>query len=240
VVAPYYADEWATIYHADCRDVLADLAADVVLTDLPYGIGCGYDGYDDTADNLAALIADTLPAMRAAAPVVALTCGVPNLWRYPPPTWVLCWYQVNALQSSGPWGFNAWQPVPVYGADPYLRRQLGRRPDVIVTTSTTNVDTGRLRRRHPCPKFVTAWTPILRRLSPDESDVVLDPLMGSGTTLVAAKYTGRRSIGVEQSERYCELAATRLAQAVLDLDYAGSRSARDVAAVVPGTTAGRP
>jgi site-specific DNA-methyltransferase (adenine-specific) len=213
---PYYADEWATIYHADCRDVLADVAADVVLTDLPYAIGCGYDGYDDTAENLAALIADVLPAMRAAAPVVALTCGVPNMWCYPPPTWVLCWRQVAAGTTSGPWGFSAWQPVLVYGADPYLRRQLGRRPDVIETASFGG-EIARWKRTHPCPKHVTAWTPILRRLSPVESDVVLDPLMGSGTTLVAAKYTGRRSIGVDQSERYCELAATRLAQQVLDL-----------------------
>jgi site-specific DNA-methyltransferase (adenine-specific) len=225
-VDPYYADEWATIYHADCRDVLPDLTADVILTDLPYGIGCGYDGYDDTADNLAALIADTLPSMRAAAPVVGLTCGVPNVWRYPPPTWTLCWYQINACAASGPWGFNAWQPVLVYGGDPYLRRQRGRRPDVIVTAAQPAVHFARLRRRHPCPKPVDSWTPILRRVSPDESDVVLDPMMGAGTTLVAAKYTGRRSIGVEQSERYCELAATRLAQTVLDLDYAGSRSAR--------------
>jgi len=36
---PYYEDEWATIYHADCREVLPSLTADVVLTDLPYGVG---------------------------------------------------------------------------------------------------------------------------------------------------------------------------------------------------------
>jgi site-specific DNA-methyltransferase (adenine-specific) len=55
------------------------------------------------------------------------------------------------------------------------------------------------------------------RLHSEPSDLVLDPFMGSGTTLVAAKQLGRRAIGIEIEERYCEIGVKRLAQAILPL-----------------------
>jgi DNA modification methylase len=213
-VKPYYEQDGITIYHGDCREILPSLRADVVLTDLPYGIGLDYGSeFSDSPEYLEELVSDALPLMKNAAPVVSLTCGIGNIWRYPPADWCLCWYMANACSSTGRWGFNQWQPVLVYGTDPYLRRGRGRRPDVIITAAPNN---GRDKRRgHPCPKPTEAWLKVMSRVSPDATDVVLDPMMGSGTTLDVAKYSGRRAIGIDISERYCEITATRLAQGVL-------------------------
>jgi DNA modification methylase len=96
------------------------------------------------------------------------------------------------------------------GNDPYLANGLGRRPDIFIHTETTeNWD-------HPCAKPIGFWKKLLLRGSVRESDIVLDPFMGSGTTLRAAKDLGRRAIGIEIEEKYCEIAAKRLSQKVLD------------------------
>ena len=67
---------------------------------------------------------------------------------------------------------------------------------------------------HPTPKPLELFL-LFARLHSHGSDLILDPFMGSGTTLVAAKNLGRKAIGIEIEERYCEIAARRLAQTVL-------------------------
>jgi site-specific DNA-methyltransferase (adenine-specific) len=70
------------------------------------------------------------------------------------------------------------------------------------------------RSMHPNQKPIALMRWCIEKCPPG---TVLDPYMGSGTTIRAAKDLGRKAIGIEIEERYCEIAAKRLAQGVLDL-----------------------
>lgn len=208
-MTPYYQDAAVQIFHGDCREILPQLEpVDLVLTDPPYAVGENYESHNDSGLRLRLLIQDFLPVVRAKAPTVTLSCGVANVWLYPKPTWTLCWFN-KAGAGSGPWGFTCWQPLLCYGPDPFLKAGKGRRADFIEHSETSEVN------GHPCPKpigFVSKW---IQRTSFGES--ILDPFMGSGTTLRAAKDLGRKAIGIEIEEKYCEIAARRMSQEVLAL-----------------------
>lgn len=207
---PYYQEKGITIYNADCRDVLSSLSGvDLVLTDPPYGIGVDYGQFIDTPENVGALVSDVIPLAVRVAKRVALTCATRQIHFYPPPTWILCWLN-RAGSYMNPWGFTCWQPVLVYGKDPFLEKSMGSRPDVIEHSETAE-NWG-----HPCPKPEMFWRKLLLRCSVNESDVVVDPFMGSGTTLRVAKDCGRSAIGIDVEERFCESAANRLRQEVLN------------------------
>lgn len=211
---PYHQEHGITIYHADAREVLpalSDNASDLVLMDPPYGNGTQYASFEDTGPNLQSLIDDVMPHVLRVAPTALITPGVANMFRYPKPRWVLAWV-TPAGAGTGPWGFSCWQPVLAYGTDPYLRDLLGRRPDTLVKTEISKSGED-----HPCPKPIDVWRWMVLRGSTKATDIVLDPFMGSGTTLRAAKDCGRPAIGIELDERYCEIAARRLGQEVLDL-----------------------
>ena len=208
---PYFQDDDVVIYHGDCRDILPTLEpVDLVLTDLPYANGTEYGAYADTPEMLQALIADVMPSIALAAPCALVFTGVGNMWLYPRPKWVLNWC-ISAGAGSGPWGFCSWQPILAYGPDPYLAKGLGRRPDTLITSSVSSSNS------HPCPKpeMVMRWC--VQRGTTEQGNTILDPFMGSGTTLRAAKDLGRKAIGIEIEERYCEIAARRMSQSVMAL-----------------------
>lgn len=74
---------------------------------------------------------------------------------------------------------------------------------------------------HPCPKS-EQWARWLIKRATDDSAVICDPFMGSGTTIKAAKDLGRSAIGIEIEEKYCEIAAKRLSQEVFDFSEVNS------------------
>ena len=212
---PYYSEDGVTIFNADCRDWLmcapSCYSVDLVLTDPPYGIGVEYGKFSDTPEHVAALVSEAVPIFTRKAKRVLLTCGTRQIGLYPAPDWILCWLN-RAGAYRNPWGFTCWQPILAYGSDPYLENRMGSRPDVI-EHSESAAENG-----HPCPKPLGFWKRLLLRGSVKETDIVLDPMMGSGTTLRAAKDLGRRAIGIEIEEKYCEIAAKRLSQKVLNFE----------------------
>ena len=214
---PYYQYKDIIIYNDDCMNILRELpdkSFDLIITDPPYGIGIDYGVYQDTQDNLLELIKNVMPEMLRVAKTVVITCGVLNIQFYPAPTWIMAWV-IPAGTGRNAWGFSCWQPILCYGNDPYLARGLGARPDIIIDNSTRDNSTYIT---HPVQKPLIFWEKLIKRASLDDSDTILDPFMGSGTTLVAAKLLGKRAIGIEINEKYCNIAKQRLSQEVLNLN----------------------
>ena len=216
-MTPYYSDDWVTIYHGDCRDFLAGLNYYGVVTDPPYGItgGSGGDardfgkgrylgsGWEDTPKYIREVC---VPVLRGLHTPMAITPGVRNLFLYPKPDDVGCFW-TPAGATHGPWGFCTYHPILFYGRD--WRAGKGALPSGKVVTEAAE------KNGHPCPKPLAAWTWLLDKVIPPGA-TVFDPFMGSGTTLRAAKDRGRKAIGIEIEERYCEIAVQRCAQEVLE------------------------
>lgn len=234
---PYYADDAVTIYHGDCFDVLPNLSGiGAVITDPPYSSGGAFRGdraqqtsvkyvNSDTAayrpefagDNrdqrsFLAWCALWMNAARQASEVGApIACFID--WRQLPT-------MTDAIQAGG-W---VWRGVAVWS------KKFGRPNPAGFSNACEYVVWGSngpaveredypagVFEAHPPaerdhiaqkPESVMKW--ITRLAIP--GSVVLDPFMGSGTTLRAARDMGCRAIGIEVDERYCEIAARRMAQ----------------------------
>ncbi len=202
-MTPYYDADGIRIFCGDCREVLPTLGkVDAVITDPPYGVGFRSSEWDSEVPSW------WLPLARVASPVVVFTTAPTTLWDYPRPDWILCWVR-HAAQSRTNYGaFNHWTPVLVYGSGTW-------NPDLITINGMTSGQANKgINHPSPKPEKLSRW---LISGSSSSGDLILDPFMGSGTTLVAAKNLGRRAIGIEIEERYCEIAAKRLAQRVLAL-----------------------
>lgn len=220
-MTPYYADDAATIFHGDCREITDWLTADVLVTDPPYGIafrsgmaGAGLDT-PETANRPRSIVGDDDTSVRDIALTMwgdrpALVFGT---WKRPRPTatrQVLTWAKGDHLgmgDLSLPWRPNT-EEIYVLGSG-----FSGHRGSAVLDFPgpVTHASKGR---HHPHQKPVELLRELIGKCPPG---VVADPFMGSGSTLRAAKDLGRRAIGIEVDERYCEIAARRLAQEVLDL-----------------------
>ena len=215
-MTPYYQDEWVTLYHGDCLQITDWLAADVLVTDPPYGIGYATNADRDAQIGLSrSILNDESTIVRDDAFALwggdrpALAFGT---WRARRPfgtRMVLIWDTKGALgmgDLSLPWK-PSHQEIYVLGSGFHGHRGNDVYSVAPVQAMATN---GRV---HPNQKPVELLEALIRKCPPG---TIADPFAGSGSTLVAAKALGRKAIGVELEERYCEIAARRLAQDVLD------------------------
>lgn len=205
---PYYEDEAVTLYCGDAREVMAQISAEVMLTDPPYGMK--YDsgwwsrriaGDKDTA------VRDEVLQLWGDGP--ALVFG---RWDQPHPAntrMVLTWDKGDwpgMGDLSLPWGPST-EEIYVLG-----KGFAGSRSGSVIRYPRLPGSS-----LHPNEKPVG----LLKQLAMKcPAGTLVDPFAGSGSTLRAAKDLGRSAVGVELSEEYCELTAKRLAQGVLPLETA--------------------
>lgn len=202
---PYYQDELVTIYNDDCRELLNVIEADVLVTDPPFGI----DYHSGQAVTLSAsILGDRDTSLRDCVlewwgKKPALVFGS---WRVPRPKntrMVLIWDSLGALgmgDLSLPWK-PSHQEIYVLGSGFAGRRS----SDVIQSPPVQSMASNG--RTHPHEKPVELLRALLQKCP---LGVVIDPFMGTGSTLRAAKDLGLKAIGIEIEKQYCQTAAKRM------------------------------
>jgi len=191
----------------DVERVMGGVKADAVVTDPPYGVGIQYATFTDTETNTEKTVEGFMPHVLKMNVPTAITPGVPVMWEYPQPAWVMVWVHPAPVGGCS-WGFNGVNPILVYGKDPYLAAGLGRRPDHIVMAADREGVDG-----HPTPKPIKVWLWLVERLSPKRGQVIFEPFNGSGTTIIACEQLGRKARAIEISPAYVAVALQRWADA---------------------------
>jgi len=244
-LTPYYSDEWLTIYHGDCRDILPLLPAESVTllwTDPPYGHGnhagdfnarlnehrgienrpIANDGASEMREVVDEMLKLSVPLLRPDCCCCCCCCGGGG----PRPTFA---WLAERMDRDGLSFFHSviWDKV-----NPGLGWRYRRQHEMVMVShreggklawaegqgAVSNVVSlsAPRQRLHPNEKPLGLVTGFVARHSAP-GDLVLDPFMGAGTTLVAAKSLGRRAIGIELDEAFCEIAARQASQESLGL-----------------------
>lgn len=215
VTAAYYQDERVTLYHGDCLEIDAWLSADVLVTDPPYGTSWKqgsnplrnsrpHDGIVNDFDTSAR--DRVLVSWGGEKPAAVF-----GSFRAPRPSCRV----VQTLVRKKPVDAGVVGSTTGYRTDTELVFLLGghvNRPPLRSSVLESRCGVSRYRTAHPHSKPV----PILEQLIEWMPGTVADPFAGSGSTLIAARNLGRKAVGVEIDERYCELIAQRLDQMCLD------------------------
>jgi len=201
---PYYQDKMVTIYHGDCAEIVPELGRfDLLLTDPPYGIGAnrmtlgngkrtvyrGEHDWDESAPDLSFLVALGIPSVFWGG----------NYFHLPLSRRWLVWDKGTGDNDYADCEL-AWTNTDGV-VKKYFRSWVG----------VNAKEAGEGDRCHPTQKPVSLMEWCIKIVAP-KCESILDPFMGSGTTLVAARRNGIRSVGIDREEKYCEIAAQRISQ----------------------------
>lgn len=206
MIKPYYKKDGIIIYNGDCRKVLPQIKkVDLVLTDPPYGVEFECEGeFKDTFEEWMELISFihtwAIKKKKAQALILSTSKIEGESWIHAniPPDWRMCWYK-GACSTRSHVGFKDWENIFVWG-------KCWQTPfhDFFYIHPVIQKDN---KFKHPCPKPFK-WA--LHLIKKSEALSIVDPFMGSGTTLLAAKQLNRKAIGIEIEEKYCEIAVKKL------------------------------
>ena len=228
---PYYDHAGIQIWLGDCRDILPSLRADVVISDPPYGDGDTHKGHLSTVTLRNGELAGQVLGFAGISE--AAMVDLAELWCRTVPRWVVftCeWKYCAALDRAGslvrmgiwrkPDGapqFTGDRPGMGWEAVAICHRPGKKRWNGGGRHAFWEYPKGQNQTGHPTGKPLGLILDFVRDFS-EEGETVLDPFMGSGTTLVAAQSLGRRAIGIEIEEKYCRIAVERLRQQPLPLE----------------------
>ena len=235
---PYYQDKWVTIYHGDCREILPelDVKVDLVLTDPPYvglesktvimpigGVGKHYKVTKTVGDIWQADF-DWLPSVISKAALgLMVFCSFHTVHILPhivaiKPLGLITWHKRNApparlnvphFTTEFIWAFNLqsglnWGNLETFYDIPNLATGCMASKERFVDKNGSAI--------HPTQKPEA----IIMELLKVEAETILDPFLGTGTTAYCAKKLNRHCIGIEIEEKYCEIAANRCRQSVME------------------------
>ncbi len=208
-MTPYYEQSGVTIYHGDCRDVieqwegLRTQSFDLLLTDPPYGIyerGGKWGHKADLSWDKVPADATLMTSLRSLTRHQVIWGG--NYFSLPPSRGWLAWRKPDRVASAADFEL-AWTSFDMNAR--------------LITYSIAATNPERVGHPTQKPEAVMLWT--LQQV-PVSVETIIDPFMGSGTTLVAAKRFGRQCVGIEREEKYCAMAVKRLSQEALNFDVA--------------------
>lgn len=205
---PYYEDSAVTLYHGDCREIVPYVEFDATVSDPPYGVlseaGSAATRRSGGNRDSGVIAWDVAPKRE----LLALITAKPAM------LWGGCHLDLPVTYGYLVWdkqidGLN-------FGEVEFCWTNMRFAPRVF-RYRAVGVDGGKV---HPTqkPEALMRWC---LSFLPAGVGTIIDPFMGSGTTLVAAKRLGRHAIGIEREEKYCEVAAKRLSQGALELFGAG-------------------